>query len=136
MKTTIAGRISVKNRKALVAPVAEFAEANKLPINLVMSSVLWAGETMAARMCAKSLKALITSQTVDNYSAELARRAQARESQVRGMVKHSLPKEQRIPEVIDQLSGQVLGILAGMRNASITDIKLVISSLRSAAPVA
>ena len=42
-KTAKNGRISVKNRQALKAPVSAFANASNLNTNLVMSAVLWCG---------------------------------------------------------------------------------------------
>ena len=48
-KTAKNGRISVKNRQALKAPVSAFAKASDLNTNLVMSAVLWCDRLQRVR---------------------------------------------------------------------------------------
>jgi hypothetical protein len=122
-KTTKNGRISVRNRQAIKEPVAAFAKAHSLNTNLVMSSVLWVGERMAARMCPKSLKALITLETVVAYRQELDRRAAYYTNQVNGMIRNSLPQAQRTAENIGRVAARVAARAAGL---SIPELKQAI----------
>jgi hypothetical protein len=122
-KTTKNGRISVRNRQAIKEPVAAFAKAHNLNTNLVMSSVLWTGERMAARMCPKALKALITLETVAAYRQELDRRAAYFTNQVNGMIRNSLPQAQRTAENIARVAARVAARAAGL---SIPELKQAI----------
>ena len=101
------GRISVKNRQALKAPVAALAKQASLNTNLVMSAVLWAGERMGARMSLKALKALITAETISTYQKELNRRVSYFNAQVRGMIRNSLPAAQRTGENIGRITTRI-----------------------------
>ena len=100
MKNNNSGRISVKNRQAIVAPVTAFAKAHNLAVNLVMSAVLFVGERIDARMSVKSLTEIINAETVGTYQLELNRRTLALQTQVNGMVKNALPKDIRTAENI------------------------------------
>ena len=112
-KTAKNGRISVKNRQALKAPVSAFAKASNLNTNLVMSAVLWCGERTNARMSLKALTALITAETIATYRQELARRAAYFNGQVQGMVRRGLPKALRNPVTITQVSAKIVQSAAG-----------------------
>jgi hypothetical protein len=103
MKNT-QGRISVKNRQALVIPVTELAKASNLTVNQVMSAVLWKGERLTSRISPNALTGIVTEETLAEYQTELARRAAARQTQITGMVKTALPVDQRTPENIGRIT--------------------------------
>jgi len=121
-KTAKNGRISVKNRQALKAPVSAFAKASNLNTNLVMSAVLWCGERTGARMSLKALTALITAETIATYRQELARRAAYFNGQVQGMVRRSLPKALRNPATITQVSAKIVQSAAGFSLPALKDL--------------
>jgi uncharacterized protein with beta-barrel porin domain len=124
-KTAKNGRISVKNRQALKAPVSAFAKASNLNTNLVMSAVLWCGERTDARMSPKALTGLITAETIATYRKELARRAAYFNTQVQGMVRRGLPKALRTSQNIDQVSAKIVASAAGF---SLPEVKTLIAS--------
>jgi hypothetical protein len=101
------GRISVRNRQALKAPVAIFAKGANLNTNLVMSAVLWVGERMGARMSLKALRSLITAETIATYGKELDRRASYFNAQISGMIRNSLPAAQRTSENIARVTARI-----------------------------
>ena len=99
-KQSKSGRISPKNRVAIVPAVRAFATANNVPFNTVMSAVLWAGTKMDERMTVANLEAVVTGETVMAYKAEVARRQAYFNMQITGIVTNALPKEFRLPENI------------------------------------
>jgi hypothetical protein len=108
-----AGRISVKNRQELVAPVTALATSLNQPVNFVMAAVLWKGERLENRMSFKAVSGVVSAETVTEYQAEVARRAAARRVQIAGMVKAALPLDQRTPENISRITA-ALGEAAGL----------------------
>ncbi|HZM04976.1 MAG TPA: hypothetical protein VFC44_18400 [Candidatus Saccharimonadales bacterium] len=131
MKST-SGRISVQNRQALVSPATALAKAHDLTINRVMSAVLWKGERLAGRISLKALTGIVTTGTVAEYEANVARRALARRTQLAGMVKAALPVDQRTPENIDRLT-TTLGEAAGL---SISALQAAIREIVGTSPAA
>jgi hypothetical protein len=97
------GRISVKNRQAIVEAVRELATTKDLHFNTIMSAVLWAGTKMNARMCVTNLKKLITLETVLAYQTEVARRENYHTAQVKGIIRNALPKNLRTEANINEL---------------------------------
>ena len=118
MKNT-QGRISIKRRQTLVAPATALAKAQNLAINQVMSAVLWKGERMPNRISPKALTGIVTTETVGEHQAELARRAAACQTQIAGMVKSALPTNRRNPENV----GAVLQAIGETASRSITQIQ-------------
>lgn len=102
-KQSKSGRISPKTRVAIVEAVREFSTSNSIPFNTVMSAVLWAGTKTSQRMCPATLKALITTETVTAYQAEVTRRETDYVKQVEGIIRNALPADQRTDERITEL---------------------------------
>jgi hypothetical protein len=121
MKNT-QSRISVKNRRALVAPATALSKAGNFPVNMVISAVLWRGERLAGRMSLKALNGIVTAGTVAEYQAEIARRAAARQAQIVGMVKTALASERRTSENI----GAILRAIGKTAGRSISQIRVQI----------
>jgi hypothetical protein len=119
------GRISVRNRQALKAPVAIFAKGANLKTNLVMSAVLWVGERMGARMSLKALRSLITAETIATYRQELDRRTSYFNAQVSGMIRNSLPAAQRTSENIARVTARIGQHATGL---SLPALKTIIES--------
>lgn len=119
------GRISVRNRQALKAPVAIFAKGANLKTNLVMSAVLWVGERMGARMSLKALRSLITAETIAAYRKELDRRTSYFNAQVSGMIRNSLPAAQRTSENIARVTARIGQHATGL---SLPALKTIIES--------
>ena len=100
------GRISTKNRQALVLPVKEFAQDSNIPVNLVMSAVLWTGERLQGRITLKALKDLLVPETVLAYAVNRDARMTAHQVQITGLVRNLLPKSICTEETIKSLSNQ------------------------------
>ena len=122
------GRISVKNRQALVVPVLKYAHDNTLPANLVMSAVLWAGERNKARMSPRMLTSCINANTIVDYQKELARRAAAYDLQITGMARRLLPKDKRQPETIAALVASVHKCRSSVGRLSVKEIKEILTA--------
>jgi hypothetical protein len=131
MKNT-PGRISVKNRQALVAPATALAEAHNLPVNQAMSAVLWRGERLTGRVTLNALTGLVTMETLAEYQAELVRRTLARRTQVAGMVKTALPLDQRTPENI----GRITTALSEAAGLSVSAVQAAIREMVGASNAA
>lgn len=119
------GRISVRNRQALKAPVAIFAKGANLNTNLVMSAVLWVGERMGARMSLKALRSLITAETIATYRKELDRRTSYFNAQVSGMIRNSLPATQRTSQNLARVTARIGQRATGL---SLPALKTIIES--------
>jgi hypothetical protein len=116
-------KISVETRRALVKPVTEFARAHNQPVSLIMAAVLWVGEKKP-----EQILSLVNGETLQTYREELARRAHARELQVKGMIKGALPSGERTPENVEEVAGHVFAVITAARKLSIPALKQVINT--------
>jgi hypothetical protein len=116
-------KISVETRRALVKPVTEFAREHNQPVGLIMAAVLWCGEKKP-----EQILSLINEETLQTYQEELARRAHARELQVKGMIKGALPSGERTPENVEEVAGRVFAVIAAARKLAIPALKQVINT--------
>ena len=116
-------KISVETRRALVKPVTEFAREHNQPVGLIMAAVLWCGEKKP-----EQILSLINEETLQTYREELARRAHARELQVKGMIKGALPSGERTPENVEEVAGRVFAVITAARKLAIPALKQVINT--------
>ena len=116
-------KISVETRRALVKRMTEFARAHNQPVSLIMAAVLWVGEKKP-----EQILSLVNGETLQTYREELARRAHARELQVKGMIKGALPSGERTPENVEEVAGHVFAVITAARKLSIPALKQVINT--------
>lgn len=104
---TIAGRVSPSVRNKVRPLITEFATTNNLPFNTVFGAVIHAAERLKGAVSYARVAALVTPETVDAYVQELGRRQAARDAQIKGIIRKTLPVEQRTPDKLDSIFSQV-----------------------------
>ena len=76
----------------------------------------------------EQILSLVNGETLQTYREELARRAHARELQVKGMIKGALPSGERTPENVEEVAGHVFAVITAARKLSIPALKQVINT--------